>query len=158
MAYTFDATLEGKNAFVTGGASGIGLACAKLLKALGANVVIADIAPIAPEEFKDSYIATDVRDERMVKAMVELASKSGRLDIAVCYAGAPDQLVPTLEQDTDTWQQVLDVNVRGTYLCAREAGRVMLPGEGGSIITFASVTALGGFPKRNAYGTAKAGC
>lgn len=150
-------SLAGRTALVTGGASGIGLAVARCFRQLGAHVLVADLAENAPEGFEESYARGDVCSEPDVVRMVERAAPDGRLDIAVCCAGIADQLVPTVDQDIDTWQRVLDVSLRGTYLVCREAGRRMLPRGSGSIVTIASITALGGFPRRNAYGASKAG-
>ncbi|MDR2332446.1 MAG: SDR family oxidoreductase [Burkholderiaceae bacterium] len=150
-------SLAGRTALVTGGASGIGLAVARCFRQLGALVLVADLAEKAPEGFEEGYARGDVCSESDVVRMVERAAPDGRLDIAVCCAGIADQLVPTVDQDIDTWQRVLDVSLRGTYLVCREAGRRMLPRGSGSIVTIASITALGGFPRRNAYGASKAG-
>ncbi|KAB2901855.1 MAG: SDR family oxidoreductase [Burkholderiaceae bacterium] len=150
-------SLAGKTALVTGGASGIGLAVARHFRQLGATVLVADLAEQVPAGFEGAYARGDVCDEADVARMVDSAAPQGALDIAVCCAGIADQLVPTVEQDIGIWQRVLDVSLRGTYLVCREAGRRMLPRAGGAIVTIASVTALGGFPRRNAYGAAKAG-
>ena len=150
-------SLAGRTALVTGGASGIGLAVAQHFRQLGAAVVVADLADRAPQGFESAYVRADVCSEADVARMVERAAPQGRLDIAVCCAGIADQLVPTVEQDIGTWQRVLDVSLRGTYLVCREAGRRLLPQASGAIVTIASVTALGGFPRRNAYGASKAG-
>lgn len=150
-------SLAGKTALVTGGASGIGLAVARHFRQLGATVLVADLVEQAPAGFEGAYVRGDVCGEAEVARMVDSAAPQGRLDIAVCCAGIADQLVPTVEQDIGTWQRVLDVSLRGTYLVCREAGRRMLPHAGGAIVTIASVTALGGFPRRNAYGASKAG-
>lgn len=150
-------SLVGKTALVTGGASGIGLAAAQRFKQLGARVLVADLAETAPEGFEDSYVRADVCDVSQVEEMMRRAAPDGLLDIAMCCAGIADQMISTLDQDIDVWQRVMDVSLRGTYLTCREAGRLMLPHQSGAIITIASVTALGGFPRRNAYGAAKAG-
>lgn len=150
-------SLAGKTALVTGGASGIGLAVAQCFRQLGASVLVADLAQQAPTGFEDAYERADVCSEADVVRAVERAATGGHLDIAVCCAGIADQMVPTVEQNIDVWQRVLDVSLRGTYLVCREAGRRMLPRASGAIVTIASVTALGGFPRRNAYGASKAG-
>lgn len=150
-------SLVGKTALVTGGASGIGLAVASHFRHLGAMVLVADLAGQAPAGFEGAYVCGDVCGEADVARMVDGAAPQGRLDIAVCCAGIADQLVPTVDQDIDSWQRVLDVSLRGTYLVCREAGRRMLPRASGAIVTIASITALGGFPRRNAYGASKAG-
>jgi len=150
-------SLAGRTALVTGGASGIGLAVARYFSDLGARVMVSDLAEQVPEGFEEHYVRGDVCSESDVVRMVERAAPAGRIDIAVCCAGIADQMLPTVEQDIDTWQRVLDVSLRGTYLVCREAGRRMLPQGSGAIVTIASITALGGFPRRNAYGASKAG-
>ncbi len=150
-------SLKGKTALVTGGASGIGLAVARRFRELGAQVCVADLAEQPPEGFEPDYVRGDVCSEADVSRMVEQTAKGTGLDIAVCCAGIADELVPTLEQDIVTWQRVLDVSLRGTYLVCRESGRRMLAQGRGSIVTIASITALVGFPRRNAYGASKAG-
>lgn len=157
MNHPSSISLAGKTALVTGGASGIGLAVAEHFRQLGAAVVVADLAENAPRGFENDYVRADVCNEADVKQAVERAALQGQLDIAVCCAGIADELVPTVEQDIDKWQRVLDVSLRGTYLVCREAGRHMLPRASGAIVTIASITALGGFPRRNAYGASKAG-
>ncbi len=150
-------SLSGRTALITGGASGIGLAVARHFRQLGAAVVVADLAEQASAGFEGAYVQADVCSEADVVRMADSAAPQGRLDIAVCCAGIADQLVPTVDQNIDTWQRVLDVSLRGTYLVCREAGRRMLPHSSGAIVTIASITALGGFPRRNAYGASKAG-
>jgi len=66
-------------------------------------------------------------------------------------------MVPTLEQDLDRWQRVVDVSLRGSYLMSREAGRLMTAARSGKIINFASIAGVVGLPGRNAYSAAKAG-
>ncbi|WP_426990883.1 SDR family NAD(P)-dependent oxidoreductase [Cupriavidus sp. 30B13] len=152
-------TLAGRTALVTGGASGIGLAVAALFRTLGATVVVSDLNLEPPPDLPGDYVHGDVRSEADVERMVAAAAGigRGRLDIAVNCAGISDQLVPTVEQDAETWQRVVDISLRGTYLVCREAGRRMLAQRAGALINISSVTAASGFPRRTAYGPAKAG-
>jgi NAD(P)-dependent dehydrogenase (short-subunit alcohol dehydrogenase family) len=149
-------SLEGRTALVTGGASGIGLAIASLFRQLGATVVVGDFAEMT-SPLDAIYVQGDVCNEQDVARMVKVAvEKTGQLDIAINSAGIADQLVPTIEQDIDVWQRVVDVNLRGTYLVCREAGKAMLPRQRGAIVNISSITGLGAFPRRNAYGASKA--
>jgi NAD(P)-dependent dehydrogenase (short-subunit alcohol dehydrogenase family) len=154
---------DGKRVLVTGGASGIGAATARFLSELGATVAIADIdqakTAAALAETKAAFqvsgdVAQNADSERMVK---EAAEALGGLDFVFNSAGIGDDLVPVHEQDPDRWQRILDVNLRGTYLICRAAGRILLAQNSGAIVNVSSIVGLGAFPGRSAYGVAKAG-
>lgn len=156
--------LDGRKALVTGGASGIGEATARLLCELGAEVVIADLeedklAAALPRTGARAASTGDVSDHADSIRMVEEAVGAlGGLDLIFNAAGIGDDLIPVHEQDPERWQRVVDVNLRGTYLMCRAGGQVMLAsGQGGSIVNVSSIVGLGGFPRRSAYGAAKAG-
>lgn len=155
--------LDGKRALVTGGASGIGAATAALLSELGARVVLADLdgetaARIAPGVKAIGHVQGDVADGAEVDHMVAQAhGMLGGIDLLFNSAGIGDDLVPVHEQAPDRWQRVVDVNLRGTYLVCRAAGRHMLEQGAGSIVNVSSIVGLGAFPGRSAYGVAKAG-
>jgi len=157
-ATIYPISLGGRAALVTGGASGIGLAVAALFQTLGAKVVVGDLSAEPPQAVAGNYERGDVRSEadvaRMVAAAVDVGG--GHLDMVVNCAGIADQIVPTIEQDAEFWQKVLDISLRGTYLTCREAGKRMLPRGSGAIVNISSVTAASGFPRRSAYGPAKA--
>src|SRR5690606_29002798 len=72
-------------------------------------------------------------------------------------AGIGDDLVPLHEQSTERWRRVFDVNLWGTLLICRAAGRLMVGQRGGAIVNVSSIVGLGAFPGRSAYGVAKAG-
>lgn len=155
--------LSGRKALVTGGASGIGEATAKLLVELGASVAIADLNRDAlPDAMKrigaDASTTGDVAGAADAERMVsEAAQALGGLDLVFNSAGIGDDLVPVHEQEPDRWQRVVDVNLRGTYLICRAAGRLMLREKRGAIVNVSSIVGLDGFPGRSAYGVAKAG-
>ncbi len=136
-------SIEGMNAFITGGTAGIGLAIAKRFAAAGAKVVIIgrrDGDPIAAE-FGGIFIRTDVADEAQLKSAFEQAeAKLGKLDIVVNNAGI-DDAGPTIDEgDGDSLQRVLDVNLKPIYNGLRYGPRHM--NDGGSIINTSSVGAV----------------
>ncbi|NOG72077.1 SDR family oxidoreductase [Roseicella sp. DB1501] len=159
---------------VTGGADGIGWAIARRFAAGGHRIVIADLRQAAAEararELGEGHLglACDVAEEAQVVAMVvEVAQRLGRLDVLVNNAGIADSIQPTLEQSGAHFARQLDIHLKGSFLCAREAAKAMLaraaaPGGGGeegrgAIIGLASIAGLTGLPRRNGYGAAKAG-
>lgn len=157
-------TLQGKKALVIGAASGIGEETARLFSELGAELVVADRNIEAQRAKAESLgasaaFAVNVADEAQVVALLDaVPAELGGLDCVVNCAGIGGDFTPTVEQDLKAWQRTVDVNLRGSYLVSREAGRRMLDaGRGGCIVNFSSLTGVGGFPRRNAYGASKAG-
>ena len=146
--------LSGKKALVTGGAVGIGRACAIALARAGADVAIVDIdgasaaATVAELETLGSrsmHVVCDVSDEQQVAAMLEtVVSAYCRLDIAVNNAGifipGRDEMQPKAE-----WDRVIGVNLTGVWLCATAEARQMMAQApaGGKIINTASIGAFG---------------
>lgn len=141
--------LTGRTAVVTGGAQGIGLAVATTLTSLGARCVLVDLRP--PEDGDDvaaslstpetpvSYVQLDVRDAELVRsAFAAIAAEHGGIDVLVTSAGVALH-GPSLEVSPQDWQRVLDVNVNGTFWCAREAARHM-PAAGGAIVAIGSIS------------------
>ena len=160
-----DATirLDGKRTLVTGGASGIGAATARYLSALGARVSIADLdgdkaRAALTETGAVFHVAGDVASAPDAERMVEdTRAELGGIDLVFNCAGIGDDLVPVHKQDPDRWQRIVDVNLRGTYLVCRAAGRHMVEQRSGSVVNVSSIVGLGAFPGRSAYGVAKAG-
>src|SRR6266550_4547178 len=129
--------LQGAGAIVTGGASGIGAACVTRLRKAGARVAVLDLVD-APDA--DVSERVDVADESQVVAGVARAVEElGRLDVAVLSAGIGGS-APLLELTTAEWDRVMNVNLRGAFVCLRECGRAMT--TGGSIV---AVTSVSGF-------------
>ncbi len=155
--------LDGKVLLVTGAASGIGAACVERFTADGARVVGGDLAP-APEDAPQAerFEVCDVTDEASVRALVAAATElTGRIDGVVTSAGVagggPVHLV-----DTDSWDHVVGVNLKGTFLTAKHVITAMLgqepvEGERGSVITVASVEGLEGTAGGSSYNASKGG-
>ena len=144
---------------VTGGAAGIGWAIARAFAAGGDRVAILDLdgeaaaaraAELGPEHLG---LGGDVTDEASVRAAVDRAEAAlGGLGVVVNNAGIGDDPAATLDQDLGRFRRVLSVHLDGTFLVSREAARHMLPRGRGAIVNIASIAALGGLPRRNAYG------
>jgi 3-oxoacyl-[acyl-carrier protein] reductase len=139
-------TLEGKTAIVTGAATGIGAATAKLLAARGARVVVAGLQGDALQETVDQIegeavaIEADVSDPAQIEAVAARAQEAfGGTDILVNNA-AIYPLGPWHEADAAEWDAVFATNVRGYFLLAKAVRPQMLARGGGSIVNVASVT------------------
>ncbi|MGM0592792.1 MAG: SDR family NAD(P)-dependent oxidoreductase [Halobacteriota archaeon] len=163
---SFDQILRGDAAIVTGAGRNIGKAMAETFAEEGAQVAVADIdeerARSTVAEITESggeAIATvvDVTDEVDVKAMVErVEDEFGGVDILVNNVAMTER-TDFLELPVETFDQVLDVNLRGTFLCTREAAKSMKESGGGRIVNVASTSAHAGRPDAIAYATSKSG-
>ncbi|GFQ06767.1 secoisolariciresinol dehydrogenase [Phtheirospermum japonicum] len=142
--------LEGKVALITGGASGIGEATAKLFATYGAKVTIAevqdDLGRAISKEFPSiTYVHCDVTNESDIKNAVDsVVSAHGRLDIMFNNAGitVPMHLSSVLDSEKSHFEKVYAVNVFGAFLGAKHAARVMIPAKKGSIIFTSSIAAV----------------
>jgi len=159
--------LSGKVAIVTGGGSGIGFANAKRLAEAGAAVLIADLNPEAGEKktkeltgagYKADFVKCDVTQESDVTNVVDTAVKTlGGLDIMVNNAGIYP-LKPITEMDVETWDRIMDINMKGVFFCCLKASQQMIKqGRGGSIINIASASAFHSTIGFTAYDSSKAG-
>jgi NAD(P)-dependent dehydrogenase (short-subunit alcohol dehydrogenase family) len=160
--------LDDKVAIVTGASSGIGRATAEHLASAGAAVVLAarredELAELAAA-IRDGggraeAVPTDVSSARDVEGMVAHAVTTfGRLDCAVNAAGIEGELAPVTELSEEAWDRVLDVNLKGTFLCVHHEARAMLEaGNGGSIVNVGSVNSYLGGPYVGAYAASKHG-
>jgi NAD(P)-dependent dehydrogenase (short-subunit alcohol dehydrogenase family) len=162
-------SLEGRVTVVTGAARGIGLAIARRFAEAGSNVVLGDLdiagaesgAAAISREFgrRAVGVSLDVGDEVSIVAIAERAvAEFGKLDIWVNNAGIFPG-APTVDLMADVWDRVQDINLRGSFLGAREAARRMLAQtpRGGVIVNIASVSGFLGRPGLAAYVSAKHG-
>jgi rhamnulose-1-phosphate aldolase/alcohol dehydrogenase len=160
--------LAGRIAVITGGASGIGRATARLLAHLGAHVVVADVNRDGAEAVAEEIVGAcglrravaahvDVTDENAVAEMMErTVLEYGGLDILVASAGLATS-APVTETTLEEWELNYAVLARGYFLCAREAFRVLLQQDrGGAIVFVGSKNALVAGANAAAYSSAKA--
>ena len=162
-------SLEGRAAVVTGAGRGIGLAIARRLTEAGADVLIGDIdvasaeasAAALSKEFGRRVVGTalNVGEEASIVALADRAvAEFGKLDIWVNNAGIfPGS--PTVDQTVEIWDRVQDINLRGSFIGAREAGKRMLAQtpQDGVIVNIASVSGYSGRPGLAAYVASKHG-
>jgi len=163
VAALFD--LQGRVAVVTGGAKGLGEAMALALAGAGADVAIAGktqannrsvVEQIKTMGRRSIGVEMDVRDQAQVEAMVALVVKEyGRLDILINSAGYAD-VRPITEFPLDLWETIMDINVKGTFLCSRAAAKQMLKQRKGRIINISSLQGFAGRPGDPAYAASKA--
>jgi glucose 1-dehydrogenase len=143
--------LHNRIAVVTGGAGGIGLAVANDLRAGGATVVTWDLLDGA-----DVYV--DVRDPSSVEAaMVATTERAGSPTLLVCSAGITGHAA-FVDTSVDDWDRILDINLRGAFLCLQVAARAMIAaGNGGSVVLVSSTAATLADPEMVPYSVSKAG-
>ncbi len=160
--------MNGKVALVTGASSGIGRATAEALAAKGVKVALAArredelaelVSGINAQGGAATFIRTDVSVAGDVERMVQHAVDSyGRLDYAVNNAGIEGQFAGITELSEEEWDRVLDINLKGTFLCLKYQARAMLAaGNGGAIVNIGSVNSFLGFPTGSAYVASKHG-
>jgi NAD(P)-dependent dehydrogenase (short-subunit alcohol dehydrogenase family) len=159
--------LTGKTTLITGAGSGFGRSIAIALAEYGSNIAAADLHTNKAEETADSVrtrgyrafaIEMDVSKPDSILQMVHRTEREfGRIDILVNCAGIsqhdPAELTPL-----ETWDRVLDVNLRGTFLTCQAVARVMLKNSGGVILNFSSIAGVVGMGRgANAYCASKGG-
>ncbi|KAL3653892.1 hypothetical protein CASFOL_003573 [Castilleja foliolosa] len=156
--------LEGKVALITGGASGLGQATAKIFIQNGARVVIADInSQLGPQVAQNlgpqaQFIPCDVASEAQIEEAVNhTMAHHGKLDIMFNNAGiAGSPAPPTIDNlDLDEFDRVMHVNVRGVMAGIKHAARVMIPAGSGSILCTASISGLMGGLGPHPYSVSK---
>ena len=159
--------LGGNVAIVTGAASGIGFACARRLAEAGAAIVLADINPetgemktreLTSNGFQATFVKCDVTKEPDIRNLVDTTVRTfGSLDILVNNAGIyPNK--PMTEMDIETWDRIMNINLKGVFFLCRWAARHMIElGRGGNIINIASASASHPTVGLTAYDSSKAG-
>ncbi|MCX7749779.1 MAG: 3-oxoacyl-[acyl-carrier-protein] reductase [Clostridia bacterium] len=159
--------LKGKTAVITGSARGLGKSIALKLAQMGANIVLNDIPSSdaidqTAEEFKAAGFPVtvtkgDVRNEEDVKLMVKTAVDTfGSLDILVNNAGITIDK-PMLMMPIEDWDAVLDINLKGAFLCTKIAAKAMIKKKSGKIVNIASVAGRYGNAGQANYSASKAG-
>lgn len=158
--------LNGRVAIVTGGAQGIGKAIALTLARHGADVVVTDInleraqataQEIEALQVRSLAIKANVADVSAAEQMVkETVDKLGKIDILVNNAGITRDNV-LLRMKPEEWDQVMEVNLKGTYACTRAALKFMFRQKNGRIVNIASITGLMGNAGQANYSASKAG-
>ncbi len=147
------AEMDGLRALVTGGASGIGLAAARRLAALGARVAVLDLAEQAPDGF--ALVRADVTDDAAVRSAVAGAVDAlGGLDVLVNNAGIGAQ-GGVGDNDDEEWHRVYDVNVVGMVRVARAALPALRASAHAAIVNTSSIAATAGLPDRVLYSATK---
>ncbi|MBN9409890.1 MAG: SDR family oxidoreductase [Burkholderiales bacterium] len=157
--------LEGRTAIVTGAGGGLGGAIAGQLAAMGARVALLDLRPLVPQDVSPALagggrhlaLACDItREAELADAAREVLAQFGRCDVLVNNAAVLPPAVSLEEMDAALWDQVLSVNLKGAFLCAKHFGAPMLAAGAGAIVNLASIAAVS--PNAvGAYGPSKAG-
>ncbi len=150
-----------KVAIITGGNSGIGRATAVALARQGVNIIIAARRPKEGEEtvklVKDAgsegiFVKTDVTKEDDIRSLVEQSTKKfGRLDYAFNNAGIEESMTPLVDQRSDIFDRIINVNVKGVWLSMKYEIPEMIKSGGGSIVNMSSVAGVMGFPQMPIY-------
>ncbi|MCC3373143.1 SDR family NAD(P)-dependent oxidoreductase [Cohnella sp. REN36] len=156
---------KGLAAVVTGAAGGIGRHLSRAYARAGATVVLGDVAgsggealaaEIEAEGGRARFVPGDLNERDAAARLIdEAADFAGRLDILVHNAGIGIWKSP-YELEIDEWERVVNVNLRGAFLCAREAAKAMKQG-GGAIVNIASTRAVQSEPNSEAYAATKGG-
>lgn len=162
-----DLKLQGKAILVTGAGSGIGRATSLLFAKEGGRVAVVDVNKEGGEETvrlidkhggEGKFFQCDVSKAQEVEAMVrEIVEKYGRLDCAFNNAGIEGLNSPVIEYDEEIWDQVIDINLKGVWLCMKYEIPEMLKQGGGVIVNTASVAGLIGTPGSTGYTASKHG-
>ena len=164
MSHHFE--LKDKVAIVTGGGTGIGESIAIEYAKAGAHVVVASrkqenldkVAAEVKSLGRESLaIATDVRlPEQVGNLFKQTVDKFGKLDILVNNAGA-SFIAKTEELSPNGWDVIININLKGTFLCSVAAAKIMIPQKSGKIVNISSTAGINGHPCMSHYGAAKAG-
>lgn len=155
-------TLAGKVALVTGGGSGIGRATAVLFANEGAKVVIANrnaekgnetVKLIKASDGQAIFIQTDVSKKNEVENLIDtIADRFGKLDCAFNNGGIDGKKLSIVDCEEEDWEEIIDINLKGTFLLMKyEIKQMLKQGSGGSIVNMASTCGILARPDRYAY-------
>lgn len=168
MTTNEDGKFLGKVAFVTGAASGIGRAAALAFAREGASVVVADVSEPGSQETvrlveeiggRALAVGCDVTSSADIKAGLSRTIETlGRLDFAFNNAGIePKKPAPTADYDEEEWNRIIDINLRGVFLCMKHEIPLILKQGGGAIVNTSSGAGVIGIKGSPAYTAAKHG-
>lgn len=159
--------LSGKNAVITGGETGIGLAIVEALSAAGAQILMGGILDAPGQEAakrirakggRVDFVKVDVRDGAQVERLVQSAAdRFGRIDIMVNNAGVFDGFASCIDTTEALWDKVVDINLKGTFLGCQAALKRMVPQRYGRIVNTASIGGLKGGADGASYTASKFG-
>lgn len=158
--------LKGKAALVTGASRGLGKEIALGLARHGVSMILADIE--YPQDTKDAILdtgapcvaaETDIADESQIRHLAQkAAAKFEHIDILINNAGVSQlSYTPTEELPVEEWDHIMRTNLRGTFLCCKTIGKMMIASGEGTIVNIASTAGITGVPRAPAYCASKAG-
>ncbi|SRR5579871_344314 len=155
-------SLDGQVALVTGGARGLGYDISRALIAEGATVVMMardpNITAAAAAELGAVAMPGSVTSEQDVAGIfAAINERFGRFDILVNNAGIGGPAAPVEQVTAAQWSEVIDINLTGAFLCAREAVKMMKPAQRGRIVNISSMAGRIGYALRSPYGASKWG-
>lgn len=160
---SFAGRFSGRNAIITGGASGLGLAVARRIRAEGGQVALWDmnadaLAAAATDVDATHTVAVDVADVAQVSAAtLSSVAALGHVDILICSAGITGATAPVQDFPLDSWYRTIAINLHGVFHCCRAVIPHMLTRGYGRIVNVASVAGKEGNPNAAAYSASKAG-
>ncbi len=156
--------LKNRTAIITGGAQGFGLDIARRFLDSGAKVIIWDLDENLLKKVNDeiknidlSYFKVDVSNFGMVKETVEKITKNSNIDILINNAGITGPTLPLWEYDVSEWNNIINVNLIGTFNCCKAIVPSMMKNNYGRIVNVTSVAGKDGNANASAYSSAKAG-
>ena len=160
-------TMAGKVALITGGSSGIGRSSGLLFAREGAQVVVAARRVDEGEQTAQMiraaggealFVQTDVAHAAEVQTLVQTCvERYGRLDYAVNNAGVEGSIMPLIDYSEEDWDTIIDINLKGIWLCMKAEILQMRKNGGGAIVNISSVGGLIGFPRLGPYVASKHG-
>jgi NAD(P)-dependent dehydrogenase (short-subunit alcohol dehydrogenase family) len=159
----FSDRFSGRTAVITGGASGLGLLTAKRIAKEGGRVSLWDLNASALDEAAKMLggvhtVPINVGNHADVaEAARQSKAALGKIDILINCAGITGATAPVQDYPIDSWLQVMNVNLNGTFYCCREIAPLMAAEGYGRIVNIASVAGKEGNPKASAYSASKAG-